>query len=198
MFFRMLAYPRDARSNQPARKVRQTLKICELMTARRTIKAALGPSPSARSADRIPPTCGTGRRSAAPLSTSHEHEGANPRSRRLTIRESLRLSLTIRKRPIAQGLTGSSVGLCGGHACDRPGLHRDPADVEELRSARAITRLDGQAADDRVDEGGQRVDVDIARHIAIPNAFSDARCKVDLRSRSILSHHVADGRESGP
>ena len=24
MFFRMLAYPRDARSNQPARKVRQT------------------------------------------------------------------------------------------------------------------------------------------------------------------------------
>ena len=86
------------RDNEPVR-----LKICELMTARRTIKAALGPSPSARSADRIPPTCGTGRRSAAPLSTSHEHEGANPRSRRLTIRESLRLSLTIRKRPIAQG-----------------------------------------------------------------------------------------------
>jgi hypothetical protein len=82
--------------------------------------------------------------------------------------------------------------------CDRPGLHRDPADVEELRSARAITRLDGQAADDRVDEGGQRVDIDIARHIAIPNAFSDARCKVDLRSRSILSHHVADGAAARP
>jgi hypothetical protein len=33
MFFRMLAYRRDARSNQPARKVRQTLIIRESIVA---------------------------------------------------------------------------------------------------------------------------------------------------------------------
>lgn len=48
----------------------------------------------------------------------------------------------------------------------RPGLHRNPADLQEPLAARAVAGLDGQASDNRVHEGGESLDICVSGQAA--------------------------------
>jgi hypothetical protein len=72
--------------------------------------------------------------------------------------------------------------FCRGRS-DRPGAHADTADLQQLLARCAVAGLHCKAL------GGQRVDIGFLGHVAVGNAFSDARGKRCLRARAMLGHH---------